>query len=142
MCGIAGIVHASDSHPRESRTIRRMTDSLLHRGPDSSGFWERGHASLGHRRLKIIDLSDRAAQPMQTSDGRFVIVYNGELYNYKDLRRTLEARGVRFRSASDTEVLLNAFALDGVNALSRFNGIFAFAVWDTVESVLFAARDH
>ncbi len=119
-----------------------MTDSLLHRGPDSSGFWERGHCSLGHRRLKIIDLSDRAAQPMHSSDGRFVIVYNGELYNYKDLRRTLEARGVRFRSASDTEVLLNAFALDGVDALSGFNGIFAFAVWDSVESVLFAARDR
>jgi asparagine synthase (glutamine-hydrolysing) len=141
MCGIAGFtqIHAPAADPQES--IRRMTLPLAPRGPDAEGFHIARGIVLGHRRLSIIDLAG-GAQPMHSSDGRYHMVYNGEVYNYLELRAQLEARGSTFRTDSDTEVLLNQFALDGVDALSHCNGMFALAIWDREDERLFLARDR
>ena len=117
-----------------------MTEAIAHRGPDGEGI-RRGPLGFAHRRLAIIDLSPGGHQPM-SSDGRFVLSYNGEIYNFQELRLELEALGHRFRSRSDTEVLLNALIAWGVNALTRFNGMFAFALWDKRERTLMLARDR
>lgn len=119
-----------------------MTDVIAHRGPDGEGSFVEGHVGLGHRRLAIIDLSPAGHQPMETADGRFVISYNGEVYNFQELRLELEAAGYPFRSRTDTEVVLNAFAEWGERCLDRFNGMFAFAIWDRKERSLFLARDR
>lgn len=121
-----------------------MVVALRHRGPDGEGRFRDADAgvALGHTRLAIIDLSDAAAQPMRSADGRFVITFNGEIYNYRALRDEMTAQGVVFRSESDTEVLLHLFARDGIACLNRLNGIFAFAVWDTRERRLTLARDQ
>ena len=121
-------------------------DAVAHRGPDGSG-WKTldsaaGPVALGHRRLSIIDLSDAALQPMSYADGRYWIVYNGEVYNYVELRDELEAAGYRFRTRSDTEVLLAAYAHWGETALERLVGMFAFVLWDHQAQIAFAARDH
>ncbi len=142
MCGIAGIVKRNPLHVASREAARRMADAMLHRGPDAGDAWAEGPVAFGHRRLKVIDLTEGGAQPMHTPDGRFVIVYNGELYNFKALRRDLEQQGVSFRSTSDTEVLLHLYAHTGRAMLERLNGIFAFAIWDTHERTLFAARDQ
>ncbi|WP_166305693.1 asparagine synthase (glutamine-hydrolyzing) [Bradyrhizobium sp. 2S1] len=141
MCGVAGILNL-DGRPVSSHVLRAMTQAIAHRGPDGEGQWIDGSIGLGHRRLAIIDLSPTGAQPMQTADGRFVISYNGEIYNYRDLRAELEAQGHVFRSSSDTEVLLQAIAAWGLGALQRFNGMFAFALWDRMERRLTLARDR
>ena len=119
-----------------------MTDAVAHRGPDADGYWIEGGAGLGHRRLSIIDLSPTGAQPMHSPDGRFVISYNGEIYNFRELRTELEAQGYRFKSRSDTEVLLQAIVAWGMDALGRLNGMFAFALWDRRERRLTLARDR
>lgn len=142
MCGIAGLVMRDAAQPADTRAAARMADVLFHRGPDAGGTWSDGPVAFGHRRLKIIDLSERGAQPMKTPDGRYVLVFNGEIYNYRALRRELEARGVHFESESDTEVLLHLYVVHGRAMLDRLNGIFAFAVWDRDQRVFFAARDH
>jgi asparagine synthase (glutamine-hydrolysing) len=120
-----------------------MTETLVHRGPDAKGLWldENGRCVLGHRRLSIIDTSEAGLQPMATRDGRYVLSYNGELYNYLEIRSDLTARGVQFRGRTDTEVVLEAFALWGTDALKRFDGMFAFAVFDTLTGELVLARD-
>ncbi len=141
MCGIAGILNLA-SGAVSPQTLRSMTDIIRHRGPDGEGQWIDGSVGLGHRRLAIIDLSDGGRQPMQTADGRYVITYNGELYNYRELKTELSAKGYRFQSKSDTEVMLNAFAEWGVSALTRFNGMFAFAIWDRQSKRLTLARDR
>ncbi|WP_338690963.1 asparagine synthase (glutamine-hydrolyzing) [Bradyrhizobium sp. 26S5] len=141
MCGVAGILNL-DGRPVSSHVLRGMTQAIAHRGPDGEGQWIDGSIGLGHRRLAIIDLSPTGAQPMQTADGRFVISYNGEIYNYRELRAELEAQGHVFRSSSDTEVLLQAIAAWGLGALQRFNGMFAFALWDRKERRLTLARDR
>jgi asparagine synthase (glutamine-hydrolysing) len=143
MCGICGVVGREDE-----QLVRDMADTLAHRGPDGEGFRcfpaRNGGppASFGHRRLTIIDLSERGAQPMEYADGRYWIVYNGELYNFKELRADLEQDGYRFRSECDTEVLLAAYCKWGKAMLERLNGIFAFAIWDTDRHELFLARDR
>jgi asparagine synthase (glutamine-hydrolysing) len=143
MCGICGVVGREDE-----QLVRDMADTLAHRGPDGEGFRcfpaRNGGppASFGHRRLTIIDLSERGAQPMEYADGRYWIVYNGELYNFKELRADLEQDGFRFRSECDTEVLLAAYCKWGKAMLERLNGIFAFAIWDTDRHELFLARDR
>jgi asparagine synthase (glutamine-hydrolysing) len=142
MCGIAGILMRDPERRADVTVARRMADVLLHRGPDAGGTFGDGPVAFGHRRLRIIDLSDRAAQPMSTRDRRYTIAYNGEIYNYRELRRDLRARGVHFASESDTEVLLHLYAVHGAGMLSMLNGIFAFAVWDGADRRLFAARDH
>jgi len=141
MCGIAGLV---DLRGREVRkqTIKVMTDAIKHRGPDGEGQWVHKNVGLGHRRLAIIDLTDAASQPMISKDGRFVLTYNGEIYNYKELRSELEKLGVRFYSESDSEVLLNALIFWKEKALSKFNGMFAFALYDKEKSELFLGRDR
>ena len=120
-----------------------MTDAIAHRGPDGEGQWCEGHIGLGHRRLAVIDLSADASQPMQSWDGRYVISYNGEVYNFRELRRELEKAGSRFRSHSDSEVVLEAVARWGIDtAVRRFNGMFAFAIWDRREERLLIGRDR
>ena len=147
MCGIAGIL--GDIGPRNREALGRMTDAITHRGPDSAGFWtstpdERGHGCLlGHRRLSIIDLSHAADQPMtdHVGGGSHTVVFNGEIYNFKDLRRELESNGHAFRSTGDTAVMLRLLAADGPDALRRIRGMFAFALWDDRARRLLLARD-
>lgn len=142
MCGIAGYL-TLDREPAAVALVRRMTDAIAHRGPDGDGFWVEGPVAFGHRRLAIIDLSDGGRQPMQTPDGRFTITYNGEIYNYAELKAQLRALGHSFRSTSDTEVLLHAIAQWGLaGALPRLNGMFAFALWDSQTRELTLARDR
>jgi asparagine synthase (glutamine-hydrolysing) len=145
MCGIVGFVDLNGERAAKRDLIGRMTSRLAHRGPDADGIWqnESGTVNLGHRRLSIIDLSPSGAQPMISADGRYVISYNGEIYNFIDLRSQLEAAGLNFRGTSDTEVLLHAVAHWGVEAtLRRLNGMFAFALWDGREQLLYLARDR
>ena len=141
MCGITGILNL-DGAPASQPSVERMADAIIHRGPDGYGYWVDGPVALGHRRLSIIDLSDHGRQPMQTADGRYIITYNGEIYNYRELTAELSAKGYRFQSRSDTEVMLYAFAAWGVGALTRFNGMFAFAIWDRQLKRLTLARDR
>jgi asparagine synthase (glutamine-hydrolysing) len=141
MCGIAGMTALGPGPPDEG-LVRGMMAALAHRGPDGEGFYQSGPTVLGHRRLAILDLTPAAAQPMVDGSGRYTIVYNGEIYNYVELRAELEKEGVRFRSRSDTEVLLEGYARWGPEVLPRLNGMFAFAVWDAKDRVLFLARDR
>lgn len=141
MCGIAGILHL-DEAPASAKYVKRMIDVIAHRGPDGEGVFIDGAFALGHRRLAIIDLSPAGHQPMATHDGRHVIAFNGEIYNFRELRLELEALGRQFHSNSDTEVLLQAWAQWGAAALDRLNGMFAFAVWDRRSRELSLARDR
>lgn len=141
MCGIAGFVSFKAGTPANpSSVLQSMTDSLYHRGPDGEGFWSKGNVHLGHRRLSVIDIRT-GAQPMQSSDG-VVIAFNGEIYNYRELRVNLTAKGRRFKTESDTEVLLQAYEEWGEDCLERLNGMFAFAIWDPTKKALFVARDR
>ena len=137
MCGIAGCIGTGSRADLEA-----MLDGLVHRGPDGSGVWERGDVLLGHRRLAIIDLSDRGSQPMLNEDGTLVLVANGEIYNHRALRRDLEAAGHRFRSDCDSEVILHLVEEEGAAAFERLNGMFAVAVWDVRRERLLLARDR
>ncbi len=121
--------------------VQRMTDRMHARGPDAEGLWSGEGVVLGHRRLAILDLDARANQPMASADGRNVIVFNGEIYNFRELRRELEVAGVTFRTRSDTEVLLMIFAREGERMLPRLRGMFALAIWDKLSRELFLARD-
>lgn len=141
MCGIAGLIDFNGT-PISPAVLQRMTDALAHRGPDGEGQWIEGNVGLGHRRLAIIDLSPAGHEPMVSADHRFVLTYNGEVYNFRELRAELEALGCWFRSKTDAEVVLNALAAWGVDALARFNGMFAFALWDRKERRLLLARDR
>ncbi len=141
MCGIAGFLNLN-RQPASASFAKAMSDAIAHRGPDGDGVYVDGALAFGHRRLAIIDLSPGGRQPMSTADGRFVITYNGELYNFQELRAELQALGRRFQSRSDTEVLLQAWAEWGAAALGRLNGMFAFALWDAKEQRLYLARDR
>ncbi|WP_420428658.1 asparagine synthase (glutamine-hydrolyzing) [Kordiimonas sp.] len=141
MCGIAGIIRL-DGAPVSPVVLQQMTDSIAHRGPDGQGHWIEGNVALGHRRLAIIDLTPAGHQPMISADHRFVLSYNGEIYNFRELRAELEAQGYWFRSQTDSEVVLNALAHWGARALDRFNGMFAFALWDRRKQTLLLARDR
>ena len=146
MCGITGFLTASSqNHLEMMLTVVRMADQLTHRGPDDSGAWVdcRAGIAFGHRRLSILDLSPDGHQPMHSQGGRYVIVFNGEVYNFNELRASLESLGHRFRGRSDTEIMLAAMEQWGVDgALSLFNGMFAFAVWDRQERQLHLVRDR
>lgn len=141
MCGIAGLINFNGK-PVDKDILRSMTTALSHRGPDGQGFYENGSLGFGHRRLSVIDLSQAAAQPMQTQDKKFALTYNGELYNFRELKKRLEVSQVKFRSHSDTEVVLYSLALWGHKALGKFNGMFAFAFWDRENRTLTLARDR
>ena len=142
MCGIAGRFNVRSSAPPGRDVIGGMCDLLAHRGPDGDGVFTDGPVGLGHRRLSIIDLSDAGRQPMQTNDGRLAITYNGEIYNFQQLRSELERRGHAFQSQTDTEVLLLAYREFGPQCLERLRGMFAFAIWDRHDRSLFLARDR
>jgi asparagine synthase (glutamine-hydrolysing) len=149
MCGIAGAValqeHQKYSPQQLQDIVSAMTHALVLRGPDGFGLWtdRAGHCSLGHRRLAIVDLSDAGKQPMEYGSGRFHISFNGEIYNFRDLAKELQAEGIRFRSTSDTEVLLAAIAHWGLQAaIGKLRGMFAFAIWDAERRVLQLARDR
>ena len=141
MCGIAGMLRGKGVLVAPA-VIRMMTDAIAHRGPDGEGQWCEGAVGLGHRRLAILDLTPAAQQPMISADQRYVLVYNGEVYNFAELRTELQGAGYRFQSRSDSEVVLVALAAWGVKALTRFNGMFAFALWDRSAQRLLLARDR
>ena len=142
MCGIAGRFNYLSGAPVAADMVRGMCDLIAHRGPDGSGVWTDGAIGFGHRRLAIIDLSPAGRQPMTTAEQDLTITFNGEIYNFLELRRELEGRGHRFRSRSDTEVMLAAYREWGIECLARFRGMFAFALWDATERKLFVARDR
>src|SRR5918993_578668 len=141
MCGIAGIVAKGGV---ELQSLKKMSDSISHRGPDGEGQWinENRTAGLAHRRLSIIDLSSAGSQPMFSADDKYAIIFNGEIYNYLELKEALIKEGVSFFSHSDTEVLLNLYIHKGANCLDEVDGMFAFAIWDENKKQLFCARDR
>lgn len=142
MCGIVGILNRNGD-PVDADVIVRMRDAIAHRGPDGEGLHVDGPLGLGHRRLSIIDLTEAASQPMSSPDGRIVLVHNGEIYNFRELRAELEAAGWVFRSRSDTEVLVAGYAIWGIRSLvERLNGMAAFALWDADAQRLFLVRDR
>jgi asparagine synthase (glutamine-hydrolysing) len=142
MCGLVGYIDRDRPIARE--LLATMRDRLVHRGPDDAGLWlsADGCAAFAHRRLSIIELSPLGHQPMLSADGRYAIVFNGEIYNFRELRERLAADGHRFKSGSDTEVLLAAYAKWGTGCLQHLRGMFAFAIYDTAQRRLFAARDR
>ena len=141
MCGICGIFNLN-GEPVSPVNLRKMTDAVSHRGPDGEGFYIDSFVGLGHRRLAIIDLSPAGHQPMLTRDGHFSLIYNGEIYNFQELRIELESLGYQFRSRTDSEVVLNAYVEWGSDCVNRFNGMFAFAIWDKTRQELCLARDR
>jgi asparagine synthase (glutamine-hydrolysing) len=141
MCGIAGLIHL-DNSPVSSVVLQSMTDALIHRGPDDEGQWIENNVGIGHRRLSIIDLSPAGRQPMVSTNDRYVLSYNGEVYNFRELRRELKNKGYKFRSQTDSEVVLNSLTEWGTKALNRFNGMFALALWDRKERTLLLSRDR
>jgi asparagine synthase (glutamine-hydrolysing) len=141
MCGIAGIFNLN-GEPASPKILKKMTDAILHRGPDGEGHYTDGYVGLGHRRLAIIDLSPAGHQPMISANHQFVLSYNGEVYNFRELRIELERLGHHFYSQTDSEVVLNAWVEWGEDCVHRFNGMFAFSVWDKKKKILYLVRDR
>ena len=141
MCGITGILTQNGTSANEE-ICRQMTKVLSHRGPDGEGVVSSGAVALGHRRLAILDLTGTGSQPMASADGRVVLTYNGEVYNFREIRAVLEENGYIFRGSSDTEVVVNALHFWGTKAIEKFNGMFAFAAWFNDEKKLILARDR
>src|SRR5665213_3132115 len=140
MCGFIA-AFGEGEEVLDSAALHRGLERMSRRGPDDEGTWHREGVVLGHRRLAILDLDPRAAQPMQSHCGRYVIVFNGEIYNFRVLRRDLESQGVMFRTTSDTEVILAMFSAEGEAMLPKLHGMFALAIWDCVTRRAFIARD-
>jgi len=141
MCGIAGVFDLRGRRSIDVRVLHQMTDALIHRGPDGCGYHTEGGVGLGHRRLAIIDL-EGGKQPLFNEDGSVSVTYNGEIYNFRQLQDELESKGHRFRTRCDTEVIVHAWEEWGENCVERFNGMFAFAIWDRNKDCLFLARDR
>ncbi len=141
MCGIAGIYHLETAKPVDPARLRAMLQPMQHRGPDGSGEWTAPGVGLGHLRLSIIDIAG-SPQPMASDDETVTLTYNGEIYNFRELRAELEDRGHRFRTSGDTEVIIAAWRQWGPDCLSRLNGMFAFAIHDHQRGCLFLARDR
>ena len=142
MCGINGILHLQSQKKVDERILTKMRDSLEHRGPDDKGLFVENNIGFGHRRLSILDVSVAGHQPFLSDDGRYILVYNGEIYNFKDFYPELKSNGFDIRTNSDTEVLLKLFQLHGLKMLNRLNGMFAFAIWDKSEKKLIVVRDR
>src|SRR5688500_5002930 len=140
MCGITGLV--SLDGVGDTCDLSGALHSQRHRGPDASGAWSDDHCALGHRRLAIIDLSEAGRQPLSNEDGSVWITFNGEIYNFQSLREELEGLGHRFRTRTDTEVIVHAYEQWGTESVRRLRGMFAFAIWDTTRQRLFMARDR
>ena len=141
MCGIAGLINLNGD-PVSLSLLRKMTDAIKHRGPDGEGQWIDNNVGIGHRRLAIIDLTSAGHQPMSSLDDRYILSYNGEVYNFKEIRDELKTIGYKFKSQTDTEVVLNSLVHWGKDALLKFNGMFAFALWDKKEKTLLIGRDR
>jgi len=141
MCGIAGVLYADLARPADPAVLRAMGASIAHRGPDAEGCWTEPGVALVHRRLSIIDLGG-GDQPIGNEDGSVQVVFNGEIYNYRELRTALEARGHRFRTHTDTEVLVHLYEEEGDRLVERLRGMFAFALWDRARQQLLLARDR
>ena len=141
MCGIAGYLYLDKNKPAGRELVKSMTDCIAYRGPDGEGFYVNNHVALGHRRLSIIDLST-GDQPMLSDDGKKVIIFNGEIYNFIELRKELQGLGYVFKTASDTEVILKAYEHWGYDCQNKFNGMWAFALWDESKQELFLSRDR
>jgi len=141
MCGIAGIYHLATPKPVDPARVERMCDAIAHRGPDGAGVWTAPSVALGHRRLSIIDIAG-SPQPMASIDGRAMLVFNGEIYNFRELRAELASQGAQFRTDGDSEVILAAWQRWGAECVSRLHGMFAFAIYDLAEQTLFLARDR
>ncbi|MFE3870934.1 asparagine synthase (glutamine-hydrolyzing) [Flavobacterium sp. ZS1P70] len=142
MCGINGILHLQSQKKVDERILTKMRDSLEHRGPDDQGLFVENNIGFGHRRLSILDVSMAGHQPFLSDDGRYVLVYNGEIYNFKEFYPELKSNGFDIRTNSDTEVLLKLFQLHGLKMLNRLNGMFSFAIWDKMEKKLTVVRDR
>ncbi len=142
MCGIAGLIGFAQLRPGAEQHVSQMLDLMAHRGPDDAGVWTNGRVALGNRRLAILDLSVAGHQPMLAADGSVVVVQNGEIYNYRELRRELVQAGYTFHSDCDTEVLLHGYAHWGVELFRRLRGMYAIAVWSEREQRLVLARDR
>ena len=141
MCGLAGIFHLSTPKPVEASRITTMTDAMLHRGPDGGGVWTERGVGLGHRRLSVIDL-EGSPQPMASADGKAMLIFNGEIYNFQELRRELAQDGVQFRTEGDSEVILAAYQRWGIDCLEKLHGMFVFAIYDLHKKALLIARDR
>ncbi len=141
MCGIAGRFNINGEQP-DRKVLKRMTDAIAYRGPDGEGFYVNGGMGLGHRRLAVIDLSDAARQPMSNETGSVWLIYNGEIYNFHELRHNLEMKGHRFRSRTDSEVIIHGYEEEGIDFVTRLNGMFAFALWDEAKGCLYLVRDR
>ncbi|HEX3935349.1 MAG TPA: asparagine synthetase B, partial [Puia sp.] len=139
MCGISGVISRTDTASLPD-VIRRVNDTMSHRGPDADGFFIEEGIALGHRRLSILDLSSAANQPFTDASGRYVMVFNGEIYNFQEIRKKLP--GYPFHTTGDTEVVIAAYAKFGPECLQLFRGMFALAIWDKAERSLFLARDR
>ena len=141
MCGIVGAV---DNKGLNEETLREMRDAMIHRGPDDAGLWisQNREVGLAHRRLSIIDLSEAGRQPMSDNEKRIWVTYNGEIYNFIGIRKELEGKGYKFKSKSDTEVIITAYKEWGTECLQKFNGMFAFGIYDDREKLIFLARDR
>lgn len=142
MCGINGILHLQSQKKVDERVLTKMRDSLEHRGPDDKGLFIANNIGFGHRRLSILDLSLAGHQPFLSEDGRYVLVYNGEIYNFREFYPELKSNGFDIKTTSDTEVLMKLFQLHGLKMLNRLNGMFAFAIWDKSEKKLTIVRDR
>jgi len=144
MCGFAGFLRTPQTPNRDvhRQWLEQMGEAIIHRGPDASGIYQDGQMAMVHRRLSILDLSEAGNQPMASASGRYLIAFNGEIYNYQSLKTDLEATGCSFRTGTDTEVLLALYEQKGHQCLEELNGMFAFAVWDKVSGELFLARDR
>ena len=142
MCGISGIWHFKNKVNQQ--IIKPFNNALKHRGPDGEGYYfdNESNLSLGHRRLSILDLSDRGRQPMNYLNGRYCITYNGELFNFIELKEELQRKGYTFFSNTDTEIIPAAYDYWGIDCLNKFNGMWAFAIWDRKSKSLFLARDR
>ena len=138
MCGIFGTINYRISEEKALDCLNRM----IHRGPDGYGIWQEDGVTLGHRRLSILDLSENGRQPMSYADGRYEITFNGEVYNFIEIRRELMSKGYTFKSDTDTEVIIAAFIEWGEKCLDMFNGMWTFAIWDRLEKKMFISRDR
>ena len=142
MCGINGILHLQSQRKVDERVLTAMRDALKHRGPDDKGLFIENNIGFGHRRLSILDVSPAGHQPFFSDDGRYVMVFNGEIYNFRSFYAELKSKGLEIRTGSDTEVLIKLFQLYGTKMLNRLNGMFAFAIWDKAEKKLTLMRDR
>ena len=142
MCGIAGYIDKSNKYNASKVLVKKMTDEMIHRGPDAEGQWTDDSVALGHRRLSIIDLDAQSNQPMVSHDGKYVIAFNGEIYNYIEIKKELLVKGAVFRTNSDTEVIIEAYRAYGTECFNCFNGMWAFALYDRKDEKLILSRDR